>query len=90
MPVKKKFNLLRYVYVELFLNSLNKTVGSITVEKWKAYAWRNILYWLNKRQHITGLNIEYINSTHRRINYRFNESNVIYPQYLFYLKRLAE
>lgn len=36
MPEQKKFNLLRFVYGELYLNSRTKTVATITVEVWKA------------------------------------------------------
>lgn len=90
MPVEKSFNLLRYVYGELFLNSLNKTAASITVEKWKVYAWRNILLWLNERQYIMCMQIEYVSPTHQRISYMFNDSSLLYSQYILYLKRLAE
>lgn len=89
MPEQKKFNLLRFVYGELYLNSRTKTVATITVEVWKAESWRNILNWLNNRNHITALKIERISPTHRRISYIFNDYSLIYPSYIRYLKGLS-
>lgn len=89
MAEQKKFNLLRYVYGELYLNSLNRTVASITVETWKLYKWINILNWLQRHKHISALNIQCVGSSHRRISYVFNETNLIYPTYLQYLSRLS-
>ena len=90
MSEHKKFNLLRYVYGELFLNSRRRTVATITLENWKAESWRNILNWLNNSRHISALKIEPVSPTHRRISYIFNEDNLIYSGYIRYLQGLAD
>lgn len=90
MSEKKKFNLLRYVYGELFLSSLDTTKSVITVESWKARSWAGILSWLVKQQHISALSVEPIDSKMRRISFIFNHSNVIYPHYIKYLQRLVD
>ena len=89
MTEQTKFNLLKFVYGELYLNSLNKTVATYTVPTWKAYKWRNILQWLLSHKHISALKIEYVSASQRRISYIFNERNLIYPQYLYYLREIA-
>ncbi len=88
MPENNNFNLLRFVYGELFLNAYNKTIGTIIIETWKAESWYKILTWLNNRQYISALKIERISSKQRCISYRFNEQNLLYPYYIQYLKRL--
>ena len=57
MTEHTQFNLLKFVYGELYLNSLNKTVATYTVPTWKAYKWHNILQWLVSNKHISALNI---------------------------------
>jgi len=88
MSEQKKFNLLRYVYGELYLSSLGRTIAMLTVETWKVYSWRNVLNWLSVNNHISGMKIDYVSPTHRRISYIFNHNNIIYPEYLNYLQRL--
>lgn len=90
MSEKKKTNLLRFVYGELFLCSLDTTKSSMIVDSWKAYAWSGILKWLVENQHISALSVAYVDSKKRRINYIFNHNNIIYPQYLKYLQRLVD
>lgn len=90
MSEQKKFNLLRYVYGELFLSSLSKTIADITIDSWKANAWRNILNWLCNNEHISGLKIEYVSPKKQKITYIFNHKNIIYPNYLKYLQRLVD
>lgn len=89
MSEQKRFNLLRYVYGELYLSSLTSTVAVLRVESWKVYSWRNVLKWLEDNKHISGLHIEYLNATQRRISCIFNHNNIIYPEYLKYLQRLV-
>jgi hypothetical protein len=89
LTAKKNFNLLRYVYGQLFLNALETTKSSIIIESWKARSWNNILRWLQDNKYISCLSIEQYDNQHRRINYIFNTSNVMYPQYLRYLQRLT-
>lgn len=88
MSEQKRFNLLRYVYGELYLSSRHHTVTTLTVETWKVYSWRKVLEWLSANNHISGLKIEYISPTRRRISCIFNHNNIIYPEYLNYLQRL--
>lgn len=90
MSEQKKFNLLRYVYGELFLCSLGRTVGTIKIESWKLRTWVNILRWLEAKKHISALHIQYVRPSQHRISYIFNYNNIIYPQYLKYLQRMAE
>lgn len=88
MSEQKRFNLLRYVYGELYLSSLRRTVAVLNVETWKAYKWRNILHWLSENKYISDLKIDYVSPTHRRISCIFNHNNTLYPEYLNYLQRL--
>ncbi len=88
MSEQKRFNLLRYVYGELYLSSLRRTVAVLNVETWKAYKWRNILHWLSENKYISGLRIDYVSPTHRRISCIFNHNNILYPEYLNCLQRL--
>ncbi len=88
MSEQKKFNLLRFVYGELFINSINKTVAAITVDTWKYYSWRSILNWLTANKHIYALKVERVSVSQCRISYIFNNSNIIYPAYIHYLQRL--
>lgn len=88
MSEQKKFNLLRYVYGELYLSSLRRTVAVLTVETWKVYSWRKVLEWLCANKYISGLKVEYVSPTHRRISCIFNHNNILYPEYLNYLQRL--
>lgn len=88
--MKKKPNLLRFVYGELFLCSLTTTKSSMIVDSWKAYAWTGILKWLLEHNHISALSVDYVDKSKRRINYIFNHNNVIYPQHLRYLQRLVD
>lgn len=90
MSEQKRFNLLRFVYGELFINSINKTVATITVDTWKYYSWRSILNWLTVNKHITALKVKRVNVSQCRISYIFNNSNIIYPAYIHYLQRLQE
>jgi hypothetical protein len=87
---EKKFNLFRYVYGELFLHSLEVTRTSMIVESWKAHSWINILNWLNKNGYISCLSIDMYDNKNRRINFIFNQSHIMYPQYLRYLQRLVD
>lgn len=86
---KKEFNLFRYVYGECFLNSLEVTRTSMVVENWKFYSWRNILNWLQNNNYISCLSIDNYDSKNKRVNFIFNHSEVMYPQYLRYLQRLV-
>lgn len=87
---KKDFNLFRYVYGECFLHSLELTRTSMIVESWKAYSWRNILNWLERNKYISCLSIENYDGKNKRINFIFNQEQVMYPHYLRYLQRLVD
>lgn len=90
MSKQKKFNLLRFVYGELFLNSLGTSNATLTVESWQAVSWQNILHWLENNNYITDLSIQYIKPFKRRIGYKFNYDNIIYLYYLKYLQKLVD
>lgn len=90
MSKQKKFNLLRFVYGELFLNSLGTSNATLTVESWQAVSWQNILHWLELNKYISDLSIKYVKSFKHRIDYKFNYNNIIYPYYLKYLQKLVD
>lgn len=90
MSKQKKFNLLRFVYGELFLNSLGTSNATLTVKSWQAVSWQNILHWLERNKYITDLSIKYVKPFKRRISYKFNYDNLMYPNYLKYLQKLVD
>lgn len=90
MSKQKKFNLLRFVYGELFLNSLGTSNSTLTVESWQAVSWQNILHWLERNKYISDLSIKYVKPFKRCIDYKFNYNNIIYPYYLKYLQKLVD
>jgi len=85
----RTFNLLMYVYGELFLHSLNRGVAEITTDSWKIRSWINILNWLEHNKHISNLTIQCVAPSQHRITYVFNYDNVIYLNRLRYLQRLV-
>lgn len=90
MSEQKDFNLLRFIYGELYLCSRNKTVATTTIETWQYYSWRRILDWLVSHKHISAVKVERVDTTHRRISYIFNDKNLMYQPYLVYLQRLQD
>lgn len=90
MSEQKEFNLLRFIYGELYLCSRNKTVATITIDTWKYYSWRRILDWLVSHKHISAVKVERVGAMQRRISYIFNDNNLMYQPYLVYLQRLQD
>ncbi len=88
---KKKFNLLRFIYGELFLCSLTTTKSSMVIESWKYYrgGWRGILNWLQENKYLSCLQVIPIDNQQIQIRYIFNHNNVMYKPYLNYLQKIT-
>lgn len=78
----KPFNLLKYVYGQLFLSALETTRSSMIIERWKYRSWAGILRWLEDQKYISCLSIEHIDNKQTRINYVFNHNQYMYFHYL--------
>jgi len=90
MANSENFNLLRYVYGELFLHSLETTRSTLVIENWKYYkGWKSILNWLQNNQYISCLQITPVDNRQKKISYIFNHEHLMYKPYLNYLQKLA-
>lgn len=90
MANTKNFNLLKYVYGQLFLHSLETARSSMIVESWKFYkGWYGILKWLQEQKYISCLQVIAVDSQQKQITYVFNYDHLMYKPYLKYLQRLT-
>jgi hypothetical protein len=86
---QKKFNLVSYVYGELYKQQYFSAdcKGKVIAETWKIYSWRNVLNWLQKNKHISNFEIKNYDSDKSVLTYTFDRNNLTYPYYLKWIEK---